>query len=146
MSAETGRRLGAVCRIAGVSRSAAFELRRREREGDAERRPQRKRGPVGAMADAELRTEIHHTIEDSPFNGEGHRKVWARLRRRGIRTSRKRVLRLMREDGVLAPTPQVRKRAARLHTGTITVEMPTPCGQRMRPRPGAIRTAAARCS
>ena len=124
MSTETGHRLGAVCRIAGVSRSAAFELRRREREGGSERRPQRKRGPVGAMADAELRTEIHHTIEDSPFNGEGHRKVWARLRRRGIRTSRKRVLRLMREDGVLAPTPQVRKRAARLHTGTITVEAP----------------------
>jgi hypothetical protein len=47
---------------------------------------------------------------------KGHRKVWARLRRkRGIRTSRKRVLRLTREAGLLAPTPQVRKRAARLH-------------------------------
>ena len=124
MSAETGHRLGTVCQIAGVSRSAAFELRRREQGGRRRRRPQRKRGPVGAMPDAELRTEIHHTIEDSPFNGEGHRKIWARLRRRGIRTSRKRALRLMREDGVLAPTPQVRKRAARLHTGTITVETP----------------------
>lgn len=124
MSAETGHRLGTVCRIAGVSRSAAFERVRRERESGAERRPQRKRGPVGAMPDADLRAEIHRTIEDSPFNGEGHRKIWARLRRRGVRTSRKRVLRLMREDGVLAPTPQVRKRAARLHTGTITVEAP----------------------
>ena len=76
------------------------------------------------MSDADLRAEIDKTIADSPFVGEGHRKIWARLRRREIRTSRKRVLRLMREDGVLAPTPQVRKRAARLHEGTITVDLP----------------------
>ena len=123
MSAETGHPLATVCRIAGVSRSAASERRRRERQGPPER-PKRKRGPLGAMSDADLRAEIHQTIEDSPFTGEGHRKIWARLRRRGIRTARKRVLRLMREDGILAPTPQVRKRAARLHDATITVEEP----------------------
>ena len=123
MSAEIALPLATVCRIAGVSRSAASERRRRERQRPAER-PERKRGPLGAMSDQRLRAEIHQTIEDSPFNGEGHRKVWARLRRRGIRTARKRVLRLMREDGVLAPTPQVRKRAARLHEGTITVDLP----------------------
>jgi transposase InsO family protein len=51
--------------------------------------------------------------------------VWARLRReRGVYTSRKRVLRLTREAGLLAPTAQVRKRAARLHDGTITVTIP----------------------
>jgi hypothetical protein len=34
----------------------------------------------------------------------GHRKVWARLRReRGVYTSRKRVLRLTREAGLLGP-------------------------------------------
>ncbi len=123
MSAELGHPLAAVCRIAGVSRSAACERRRREREGSPER-PRRKRGPVGAMTDAELRAEIHDVIATSPFTGEGHRKVWARLHRRAVRTSRKRVLRLMREDGVLAPTPQVRRRAARLHAGTITVGLP----------------------
>ncbi len=123
MSSELGVPLATVCRIAGVSRSAACERRRREREVPDES-PKRKRGPLGAMSDDELRVEIHRTIEDSPFTGEGHRKIWARLRRRGVRTARKRVLRLMREDGVLAPTPQVRKRAARLHTGTITVEVP----------------------
>ncbi|MFN8161570.1 MAG: IS3 family transposase [Solirubrobacterales bacterium] len=122
MSEEKEIPLAAVCRIAGVSRSAACERRRRRRQGRAT--PTRKRGPVGAMPDAELRAEIHAVIETSPFTGEGHRKVWARLRRRGTRTARKRVLRLMREDGVLAPTPQVRKRAARLHEGTITVEAP----------------------
>jgi len=51
--------------------------------------------------------------------------VWARLRReRGVITSRKRVLRLARDAGLLAPTPQVRKRSRRLHDGTITVTVP----------------------
>jgi transposase InsO family protein len=76
------------------------------------------------MPDEQLRAAIHDAIETSPFVGEGHRKIWARLRRRGICTSRKRVLRLMREDGVLAPTAQVRKRAKRAHDGTITVTVP----------------------
>jgi len=77
------------------------------------------------MTDTELLAEIHHVLASSPFVGEGHRKVWARLRReRGVCTSRKRVLRLTREAGLLAPTPKVRKRAARLHDGTITVTVP----------------------
>ena len=50
--------------------------------------------------------------------------MWARLRRRGVCTSRKRVLRLTRGAGPLAPTPKVRKRATRLHDGTITVTVP----------------------
>ncbi len=77
------------------------------------------------MTDVELLAEIRQVIASSPFVGEGHRKLWARLRReRGVRTSRKRVLRLTREAGLLAPTPQVRKRGARLHEGTITVTVP----------------------
>lgn len=76
------------------------------------------------MSDLELLREIRGVLEDSPFVGEGHRKVWARLRRRGVRTSRKRVLRLTREAGLLAPTARVRRRARRLHEGTITVERP----------------------
>jgi len=114
--------LQVVCRVAGVSRSAACEARRRR--GTSE--PLRRRpGPIGAMTDTELLTEIRGVLAGSPFVGEGHRKVWARLRReRGVYTSRKRVLRLTRESGLLAPTAQVRKRAARLHDGTITVEVP----------------------
>lgn len=64
------------------------------------------------------------SLDCSPFTGEGHRKVWARLWRRGVRTSRKRVLRLTREAELLAPTPEVRKRAVRLNEGTITVSVP----------------------
>ena len=76
------------------------------------------------MPDPELAREIQRTLADSPFVGEGHRKVWARLRRRGVRTSHKRVLRLTREAGLLAPTARVRRRSRRLHEGTITVGRP----------------------
>lgn len=113
-----------VCRVAGVSRSAACEQRRRRRASALSVAARRRPGPVGAMTDAELLAEIRQDLAESPFVGEGHRKVWARLRRKGIRTSRKRVLRLMREAGLLAPTPQVRKRSQRLHDGTITVSVP----------------------
>jgi len=54
------------------------------------------------MPDAALVGEIRRLLEDSPFHGEGYRKLWARLRFAGIRTSRRRVLRLAREHGLLA--------------------------------------------
>ena len=76
------------------------------------------------MADDGLLAAIRREIDESPFVGEGHQKITARLRLRGISTSRKRVLRLTREAGLLAPTPQVRKRSRRLHEGTITVTVP----------------------
>jgi len=76
------------------------------------------------MSDDKLLAEIREVLAASPFVGEGHRKVWARLRRRSVHTSRKRVLRLTREAGLLAPTARVRKRAQRLHEGTISVAVP----------------------
>jgi len=50
-----------------------------------------------------LLEQIRGTLDASPFHGEGHRKVWARLRFAGLRTSRHRVLRLMRERGWAHP-------------------------------------------
>jgi putative transposase len=67
------------------------------------------RGPSG------LRT----VLAASPFHGEGHRKIWARLRVAGIRTSRRRVLRLMREHHLLAPARVGASRGPRSHDGTI---------------------------
>ena len=121
MSEQLPAPLSVVCRVAGVSRSAACEARRRRGASEPLRR---RPGPVGVMCDRDLLAEIRDVLAASPFVGEGHRKVWARLRRRGVRTSRKRVLRLTREAGLLAPTPKVRKRAQRLHDGTITVAVP----------------------
>src|SRR5437868_10960893 len=65
--------------------------------------PQR-RGPLGAMSDDGLTATIQGVLAASPFHGEGHRKVWARLRYAETRTSLRRVLRLMRQNNLLAPT------------------------------------------
>ncbi len=53
------------------------------------------------MSDADLLTAIRADLERSPWSGEGHRKIWARLRvLDGLRAARTRVLRLMRENGL----------------------------------------------
>ena len=114
MSEQLPAPLAVVCRVAGVSRSAASEQRRRRGTSEP---PRRRPGPIGVMGDSELLAEIRDVLATSPFVGEGHRKVWARLRRRGVCTSRKRVLRLTRGAGLLAPTARVRKRAARVARG-----------------------------
>jgi transposase InsO family protein len=71
------------------------------------------------MADTELVAAIRAVLADSPFHGEGHRKVWARLRMRGVRTSPRRVLRLMRQHDLLAPARAGSPRGPRNHDGTI---------------------------
>jgi transposase InsO family protein len=71
------------------------------------------------MPDAALVEAIRAVLAASPFHGEGHRKVWARLRVSGVRTSRRRVLRLMREHDLLAPSRVGSPRGPREHDGTI---------------------------
>src|SRR5205823_13517679 len=73
VSRELPAPLKTVCRVAGVSRSAACEQRRRRSVSAINRR---RPGPVGAMNDGELLAEIRVALADSPFVGEGHRKVW----------------------------------------------------------------------
>ena len=108
--------LAAVCRVWRLARSGVYRQR-----APAPQSPQR-RGPVGAMADAALLVAIRAVLAASPFHGEGHRKVWARLRLAGIRTSRRRVLRLMRENALLAPARVGKPRGPRSHDGTIIPE------------------------
>jgi hypothetical protein len=74
---------------------------------------------MGALSDAALAAAINAVLSASPFHGEGHRKVWARLRYAGIRTSLRRVLRLMREHDLLAPGRVGSPRGPRSHDGTI---------------------------
>ena len=75
-------------------------------QATAERPPAKRRGPKPSISDEALLVAIEADLEASPWEGEGHRKVWARLRVcRGIRVSRKRVLRVMRENKpALAPS------------------------------------------
>src|SRR5690349_25086884 len=74
------------------------------------------------MSDEDLVAAIRKLLRDSPFHGEGHRKLWARLRFAGIRTSRRRVLRLTREHGLLAHQRAGHPRGPKAHDGTITTE------------------------
>jgi transposase InsO family protein len=74
------------------------------------------------MPDAALVAAIRALLVASPFHGEGHRKVSARLRFAGIRTSKRRVLRLMREHHLLAPSRVGRPHGPRAHEGTIRTE------------------------
>jgi transposase InsO family protein len=71
------------------------------------------------MADEDLVVAIRQLLADSPFHGEGYRKLWARLRFAGVRTSRRRVLRLMREHGLLAHQRTGRPHGPRAHDGII---------------------------
>jgi hypothetical protein len=74
--------------------------------------------PDGALVEA-----IRAVLAASPFHGEGHRKVRARLRHHaGVRTSKRRVLRLMREHGLSAPSRVGSPRGPRSHDGTIVPE------------------------
>ena len=106
-----------VTRIWGVSRATVYR-HRQQPEASERRRP----GPLGAMADEELVRAIRQLLQDSPFHGEGYRKLWARLRLTGIRTSRRRVLRLTREHGLLAHQRVGRAHGPKAHDGTITTE------------------------
>ena len=68
--------------------------------------------------------EIRTVLKTSPFLGEGHRKVRARLAARGIRVGKNRVLRLMREHGLLAPVRRGQPRGDRTHSGRIRTGRP----------------------
>jgi transposase InsO family protein len=119
VSAETGVALATVCKIVGAPRSSVYARRRADVGVGG------KRGPRTELSDTELLEKIRTSITDSPFSGEGHRKVCARLRREhGIRVGRKRVLRLMREAGLLAPQRARGRRRPRPHDGTIIPEGP----------------------
>jgi transposase InsO family protein len=107
--------LARVARCWNVSRAAVY--RHQQAPVVRKRRP----GPVGPYDDATLLEHIKTAIAESRFTGEGYRKIWARLRFSGIRSSPERVRRLMRENGLLAPH-RLCKRPDKAHDGTITTE------------------------
>jgi transposase InsO family protein len=109
--------LAVVCRVWRLARSGVYRHQSRL-PGTLPRR----RGPMGPMSDDALAAAIRAVLAASPFHGEGHRKVWARLRHGGTRTSLRRVLRLMRENDLLAPGCVGSPRGPRNHDGTIIPE------------------------
>jgi putative transposase len=117
ISISAGRRYGVarVCRAWRVPRASLY----RGRMALPPPMPRRRPGPQGPMPDAELVEAIRNALAESPFHGEGYRKLWARLRHAGLRTSKERVRRLMRENGLQAASRPGRPRGPRAHDGTI---------------------------
>jgi transposase InsO family protein len=111
-----------VARVVAVwdlARSSFYAARQRSEQP---REPQ-KRGPK-VRSDAELVEEIHQLLAEPIFTGEGYRKIWARLRHKGVRTSKDRVLRLLREHQLLAPSRQPDAAPSNPHDGSIVTTAP----------------------
>ncbi len=117
-SADRPYGLARVCRVWERARSTVYARRHLLPHAP------HKRGPKTAWTDAALTEEIRLVLARSPFLGEGHRKVWARLRLAGVRTSKARVLRCMREAGLLAPGRIGRAHGPKAHDRTIVPDRP----------------------
>lgn len=121
-SSSTGRVYGVAHVARAWERARSSFYYQRHIAAQAGRILQR-RGPKTAWSDTALMEKIRAVIAASPFHGEGHRKVWARLRFQEICTSKARVLRLMREAQLLAPSRTLPK-PENPHTGTIVTKEP----------------------
>jgi putative transposase len=108
-----------VVSVWNLARSSFYAARQREQHP---REPQR-RGPK-VLSDAELVTKIRELLAEPIFTGEGYRKIWARLRHNGTRTSKDRVLRLLREYQLLSPARQPEASPTNPHEGTIVTTAP----------------------
>lgn len=125
-SPTTGRRYDQrlVCKVWDVPRSSyyAWKARHNAGSGGSTMLPPGKRGPRTKVSDDRLLALIEQDLADSPFHGEGHRKVHHRLRLKK-RVGRNRVLRLMRENHLLSPS-RVPQGTPNEHTGRITTDEP----------------------
>lgn len=109
------------CRVLQFPRSTIYAQQARAKV--ATLHPKR-RGPKPKVSDEALLAAIRADLASSPFVGEGHRKVWARLRILcQIRVSRMRVLRIMRAHQLLSPH-RSRLGSAQTHEGTIVTARP----------------------
>jgi transposase InsO family protein len=107
-----------VVSVWGLARSSFYAARHRRKRQE----PPRKRGPH-RLSDSDLAEHIREVITQAVFVGEGYRKIWARLRHRGVRVWKERVLRVMRENQLLSPQRQP-NRPTNPHDGTIVTERP----------------------
>ncbi|MEI6243124.1 MAG: IS3 family transposase [Chlamydiota bacterium] len=104
-----------VCTVWGVARSTVYAKKRQSCSG--------KRGPKPLVEEGRLLEMIQEDIKGSPFKGEGHRKVHARLKRKNIKTGRNRVLTVMRKNQLLSPHRSPYK-TPNPHDGQIITEAP----------------------
>jgi putative transposase len=122
LSPSTGRRYPRtlLCAALRVPRSSVYAAPAPARPPG----PNGKRGPKTVHTDAALVIAIREILASNPFHGEGYRKVRARLAHRGLPVSGKRVLRLMRQHGLLAPRRLGPPNGDPAHAGTIVTDRP----------------------
>jgi len=126
ISPSTDRPYGVerVCSAWETPRSTFYAHRTATGSTDKPIRSTRRRGPKPLLTDERLLGLIREDLAASPFHGEGHRKVWARLRIvKHVKVSRKRILRIMREHNLLSPY-RGRRQDGPAHTGTIITTQP----------------------
>ncbi len=126
VSPGTGRRypLTLVCQVWEVARSSVYATP--ASAGGAGGTAPGKRGPRTAIGDRELVERIRQVLAQTPFHGEGYRKVWARLRfgENPVVVGKQRVLRLMRRHQLLAPTRTGTPHGPKAHDGHIITDAP----------------------
>ncbi len=113
-----------VCRLWGLPRSTYYARREATRRQACT--PCR-RGRKPAVTDDVLVDAIRMVLAEAEalgFRGEGYRKVWPRLRHRGIGVSKERVRRLMREHSLQAPHRAGEARGPQVHDGSIIPDAP----------------------
>lgn len=103
-----------ICQAWDISRSRIYRKQKQQLA---------KRGPKPLIEENALLAMIHEDIERSPFKGEGHRKIHARLKRRGKVVGRNRVLSVMRKNNLLSPN-RSRYKPPNPHDGRITTDAP----------------------
>lgn len=104
-----------------LPRSSFYAARHRERHPNS---TPGKRGPHH-LSDEQALEEIRKILHEPMFAGEGYRKVWARLRHKEIRIWKDRVLRIMRDNGLLSPNRQAKPtNDSHPHSGTILASAP----------------------
>lgn len=105
-----------------VARSTHY-ARRRAHSAD-HKQSEARRGRRPTLSDDALALAIREVLAAAQargFDGDGYRKVWARLRMDGIWVSKERVRLLMREQ---APHRLGRARGPRVHDGSLVPESP----------------------
>lgn len=105
-----------VCKTFGITRSNFY----RKKVANS---PRKRKGPKPWIEEEELLGAIQEDIKQSPFKGEGHRKIHARLKKQSITVGRNRVLRVMRDNKLLSPHRTI-YRPSNPHEGKITTDEP----------------------
>ena len=110
-------------RAIGAPRSTYY-ARKSVQEARDVGRPKARMGRPPTIEDEALTALIRDVLAHSPFVGEGYRKIHARLRQRAVYVGPTRVLRLMRENNLLAPVRLGNAHGPKAHDGSITPENP----------------------